>query len=128
MNPAKHSTGQWAYFDVDGTLLKFHGYTAKQKRRHGLVLRNGQVAVPHKRHIEELKNHHARGHVVVVWSAGGYTWAKEVVDFLGLASYVDLIACKPDWWYDDWNSDKVLTKSSHVFLEDDEIDSYEILE
>lgn len=56
---------------------------------------------PHKKHIQKLKGYAQSGWTVMVWSAGGWEWAKTVVETLGLQDYVDLIMSKPDVCYDD---------------------------
>lgn len=57
--------------------------------------------VPHYKHIDAIKQFKARGHGVIVWSAGGGKWAEAVVKFLGLEEHVDLIMTKVDWAIDD---------------------------
>lgn len=66
--------------------------------------------VPHKTHIEQLKKHKMRGHMIVVWSAGGYDWAEAVVKRLGLEQYVDVVISKPTWAYDDMPAERILPK------------------
>lgn len=56
---------------------------------------------PHEAHIKLLKQQKGRGKAVVVWSAAGYLWAKEVVEKLELEEYVDLIMAKPCKYIDD---------------------------
>lgn len=51
--------------------------------------------------VEQIKRHSARGHKVVVWSLGGWNWAKTVVEKLELQKYVDLVLEKPLFIYDD---------------------------
>lgn len=57
--------------------------------------------VPNEQVINNLKQNHATGGTIVVWSAGGYIWAKEVVKVLGLSDQVDLIMSKPTRYVDD---------------------------
>lgn len=70
-----------------------------------------QKLVPHSKHVEQLKQHKARGHTVVVWSAGGWEWARAVVEALGLQQYVDLVISKPTWCYDDLPPNEYMPKS-----------------
>lgn len=62
--------------------------------------------------IRLLKEEKARGGTIVVWSRGGYAWAKAVVEALELEPYVDLIMSKPMVYFDDkdvseWLKDRV---------------------
>lgn len=63
---------------------------------------------PHKKHIELLKQFHARGQMTVVWSAGGYDWASRVVKELKLEPYVTLVMSKPKWYVDDLPAEEIL--------------------
>ena len=65
-------------------------------------------------HIQQLKNHKARGHVVVVWSQGGADWARKVVEELGLVEYVDVTIAKPMWYYDDIDSTLFMGKRTYL--------------
>lgn len=56
---------------------------------------------PHKKHIQKLKGYANSGWHVVVWSAGGWKWAKTVVYTLQLEGYVDIIMGKPEICFDD---------------------------
>ena len=85
------------YFDVDGTLVRpFRGDHSPW---------GTMAALPHfefnPRMVEEINTAKARGHTVVVWSAGGAKWAEQVVDALNLRPQVDFILTKPNWYYDD---------------------------
>ncbi len=51
--------------------------------------------------IEAMKSHRIRGHSIIVWSAGGGEWAREVVERLGLSGMVDACLAKPTWILDD---------------------------
>jgi hypothetical protein len=62
--------------------------------------------------IRLIKEEHARGATIVVWSRGGYQWAKNVVEALKLESYVTMIMSKPTIYFDDkpveeWLKDRV---------------------
>lgn len=62
--------------------------------------------IPNKRHIDLLKNMKARGHVIIVWSAGGVRHAESVVKALQLESYVDIVLTKPCKYVDDLQVEK----------------------
>lgn len=51
--------------------------------------------------VQQLIEHTTRGHKVIVWSQGGWEWAKRVVEMLKIEQYVDLVMSKPSWIYDD---------------------------
>jgi phosphoserine phosphatase len=70
-----------------------------------------EYLVPHKKHIDQLKMHKARGHTIIVWSAGGWEWADAVVKALGLTQYVDLCIEKPMWAYDDLQPNEFIKTS-----------------
>lgn len=90
------------YVDVDDTCLKWEYETNPSENRvkvecDGFV----QYLTPMKENIRQLKAHKARGHTVVVWSAGGSSWALAAVKALELESFVDLVTEKPMWLLDD---------------------------
>lgn len=96
-------------FDVDDTLVSWDCYGQ---------LKPGMLEFEHKgqplwlevitENVEAIKSHKLRGHTVVVWSAGGALWAKEVISKLGMSSYVDAYMAKPNWYYDDLPSSEFL--------------------
>ncbi len=61
-----------------------------------------------------LMDHHSRGFTNIVWSAGGYAWAHEVVYALGLQDYVTLIMAKPLKYVDDLQAPEILV--SRIYL------------
>jgi hypothetical protein len=96
-----------AYFDVDETLVSIlppgvdggtyvYGPGIEARVR------------PSRRHVAAILEHKARGHAVIVWSQGGYAWARAVVEALNLEPYVDAILCKPNWYYDDLKADEFM--------------------
>jgi hypothetical protein len=93
-----------AYCDVDDTLVSWKHYG---QYKEGMIeftapeSKHSMWLEPIKEHIEALKGHKLRGHTIVVWSAGGALWAKEVAVKLGLDDFVDAYASKPNWFYDD---------------------------
>lgn len=92
------------FSDVDDTLILYD--TKKHRRLQLKYIRDSvtgqkiKVRV-HKKHVDLIKTMKLRGQVVVVWSAGGAVWAKDVVKALGLAKYVDFCLQKPDTIIDD---------------------------
>lgn len=109
------------FFDVDDTLVKW-GCSAEEMEKEGLIFENygtNEVLVPHKVHIEQMKKHRSRGHRIVVWSAGGWEWSREVVRVLKLEKYVDVIMSKPAWIYDDLPSSAFIPESTRIWKRDD---------
>lgn len=70
---------------------------------------------PHQKHIDLIKKYKGRGMTVIAWSAGGYAWAKSVIETLELQEYIDLVMSKPIKYIDDLNADEIL--GSRVYLE-----------
>lgn len=99
------------FIDVDDTLIMWkypeHWDDTIKISTYGDV--SYEVA-PHRGHIEVIKQFKARGHNVVIWSAGGSNWAKAVVDALKLNRYVNAIMPKPFWYYDDLEVDEWIGK------------------
>jgi len=112
---------EWVYFDIDDTIVLYdvvregradpselvtfrnpyykgpspYAYTNSLEYQEFIYL------VPHYRHIEDLKVHHAKGNTIVAWSAGGFLWAKTVMETLGLDQFVSHYLTKPTILYDD---------------------------
>ena len=78
--------------------------------------------VPHQRHVKMVSTYKQHNYTVVVWSQGGWQWAKEVVRVLGLEDKVDLVMSKPDVYIDDIEASKFMQrkyfKSRIVYPED----------
>ncbi len=64
--------------------------------------------------ITLIKKFNLRNQPVVVWSAGGYMWALEVVKVLGLESHVTLVCSKPAWWVDDLKAEEILLEINRI--------------
>lgn len=109
---------QVVMYDCDDTLVMwFSGCDPSEKIE--IICPYGGTETwlkPHKRHIELLKQHKARGNTIVVWSAAGYKWAEAVVKALELDVYVDFIMTKPNKYVDDLTADEIL--GTRIYLED----------
>lgn len=88
------------YFDVDGTL----------------ALWKEETFIPNEAIITSIKQHHERGHTVIVWSAGGVNWATRVVLQFGLERYVDYVIAKPSWVYDDLPASEFIPESHRFWF------------
>lgn len=64
--------------------------------------------------VRQLSEHKARGHTVIVWSAGGSDWADAVVDALEMRPFVDLTLEKPMWAYDDLPASEFMPKTKLI--------------
>lgn len=103
----KDKPGVWC--DVDDTLVMWPGAGKFQVDETNIDQclklecgpNNFVYCMPNKEHIEALKQHKARGHIICVWSQGGADWAEEVVKALKLQDVVDLVCSKPNWLIDD---------------------------
>jgi hypothetical protein len=82
----------WKSFDPEGkNLISIHNPEANCS----------ELVMPHERHIQLIRQFKARGHTIVVWSQGGWSWAESVVKTLGIENLVDIVMDKPNWYIDD---------------------------
>lgn len=98
-------------YDCDDTLVRWiWDQNEKEELRHKLVKFHIKNIVYHTSHvwllpneevITNLKLNKTTGSSIIVWSAGGYSWAEEVVKVLKLEEYVDIIMSKPSMYVDD---------------------------
>jgi hypothetical protein len=91
------------YYDCDDTLVMWDNI---YKTEANTVLFNchgfKENLVPHQEHISHLKKAKTFDKAtIIVWSAGGWEWAKEVVEKLGIEEYVDAVMTKPNFYIDD---------------------------
>lgn len=99
--------GPTAYFDVDDTLVMWEIPEGFQEDLVTVVCRDyAELLAPNKHNIKLLKKMAARGHSVIVWSAGGADWAEAVVKALELEDYVHVVTGKPTYWIDDLQNPK----------------------
>jgi FMN phosphatase YigB (HAD superfamily) len=107
-------------FDVDDTLVmwsdKFHTPETGKIEFVDPYDDTTLYLKPHRKHINFLKQLKARGYTIIVWSGGGYRWAKAVVETLGLKDSVDVVMTKPAKFVDDLPANEVLV--NRVYLED----------
>lgn len=105
--------------DVDGTLIC--RFDSEQHALGQSILMNyygnPEIKVPMNENINLLKAQKARGYEVIVHSANGFAWAKEVVEKLGLQEYVDEVATKPLKYMDDLPADEWMQR---VFIPENE--------
>ena len=88
-------------YDVDDTLISIVE-TIDEHTLLAFVEDGFPVGInPIECNIEALKRHKRCGQKTVVWSRGGHKWACAVIKALQLEEYVDVVMCKPMWYYDD---------------------------
>jgi hypothetical protein len=68
----------------------------------------------HEQHIKLIKKYKLQGYTVIVWSAAGSLWAREVVTKLELDNSVDFVMSKPSKFIDDLKADEIL--GSRVYI------------
>lgn len=94
-------------FDVDNTIV-MHGeheeLVVNNPYQHGQEI---SLAV-HEAHVNLLKDFKGRGYQVVVWSANGAAWAKQVIMALRLEEYVDVVMSKPQKYVDDLEAKDIM--------------------
>lgn len=90
------------YSDVDDTLL-CHNLSDFPQSEQVKIECNGRtfVGVPHRKNINLLIKFFKLGYDVYVWSKTGESWARAVVDTLGIGAYVRACLSKPDFILDD---------------------------
>lgn len=99
-------------FDVDGCLV-IHGEKSGPMVYVPDVLGGPDIPLGiNIAMVRLLKEEHARGGYIIVWSRGGYDWARAVVEALGLTREVSLVMSKPLVYFDDseckdWMTDRV---------------------
>lgn len=99
------------FFDVDDTLIKWGSGDGVAGWS---PIPDSQGLWKYDKHVQQLKEHAARGQTVIVWSAGGVEWANKAIDLLGLASYVTAVLCKPTWSFDDLPPEKFMPESRFI--------------
>lgn len=114
-----HSTKAY-FFDVDRTLVftdqEVGAFEIRAQVSLTPVMFGGREFFTHENHIRLMKDLKARGHSVVVWSAGGGAWAEQVVRKLGLESVVDAVMTKPDGICDDKSVEEWLPEVDRFYI------------
>jgi len=70
--------------------------------------------------VRLLKEEHQRGSYVIVWSRGGWEWARNAVIALELQEYVDRVMSKPLAYFDDqpvetWMKDRIYLEPNMAY-------------
>lgn len=100
------------WIDVDETLVCYPNDPFKYAQ--GLLPFNQygkQVYLrPHEKNINLLNSYFERGYFVIVHSANGHAWAREVVTKLMLSNKVNLIITKAATYVDDIQADSFMRR------------------
>ena len=101
------------YIDCDDTLVSWSTYLINLYPEQCKVFKTwkgdpGTSLLPIEETIDYLKKSKIHGGTVIVWSAGGWEWAKNVVEVLELTEYVDAVMSKPIRYVDDLPSGKFM--------------------
>jgi FMN phosphatase YigB (HAD superfamily) len=105
------------FCDVDETLVIWNESHVPKDQLEYFHLLKGEKFWIHMIHRKLLKEFKARGHNVVVWSAGGSDWAKLIVEKIHLTNVVDLVVSKPDWFIDDLSGKDILLNSQRIYFD-----------
>jgi len=100
---------QFTFFDVDDTIIMWD-------RDSQDVLIDGIWFTTHKGHLVQMYKHAARGHQIILWSAGGWEWAERVAVALGLDKDIKnlVVLEKPTWFYDDLRPEDFLGYNKYL--------------
>lgn len=96
--------GMTVYVDVDDTLIQWEVPTGDEPKEDLITVdTNGikETFVVNKHNIEYIRKMAIRGHVVIVWSAGGVQWAEAVVKALKMEHLITAVLTKPHYYVDD---------------------------
>lgn len=94
------------FFDCDDTLIMWDNKYKDEQKSNCVSVTDPicgftELLVPHDQHIELLKDLKRGGKTIVVWSGGGWQWAKAVTEALLIQDYVDAVMEKPQSYVDD---------------------------
>jgi len=98
--------------DVDGTLICDKLDSDVHVGVHDPVTKRIIRVGVNKNMVRLLLEEKQRGSFIIVWSRGGYEWAKNVLIALDLIEKVDLVMSKPLAYFDDipvkkWMKDRI---------------------
>lgn len=112
------------FFDVDSTLVFSWDECPLELRNEDTAIDITATGDPedavtfyrHDKHENAIMDFHARGHNVIVWSAGGANWAAAVVKALCLEGCVYACLEKPRWYFDDKTVDQWMPELNRTYL------------
>lgn len=106
------------FCDVDETLViwgEHHGHHPDPRAVTFNCLGTDFQLLPHFKHIELLKDFKKQGFKVIVWSAAGASWAREIVNKLSLTEHVDHILSKPTFYIDDKFPEDFMHRQNRIY-------------
>ncbi len=107
-------------FDVDQTLVMWddNPYEPGPGKLKFIVPANDKTVYlrPHEKHLFILKGYKTRGFQVIIWSAAGVEWTREIIKVLELEKYVDYAMNKFCAYVDDLPADQIL--GQHLYFKD----------
>jgi hypothetical protein len=105
--------------DVDGTLVNPNNdkFVGRKVQVYDPVYKKFLIMKIHEPNRRLLIEEATRGAFIIVWSKGGYEWARQVVIALDLVPYVKIVMTKPRAYVDDVPVKKWLTE--RIFIEHD---------
>lgn len=107
------------YVDVDDTLVTFNPrYKSCAKIKVGPEGARMNAFV-NEHVVDKIREFRARGHNIVVWSAGGAAWAHTVVVALKLEDSVAVVMSKPAWFFDDQPSSNFMPEANRIHITHD---------
>lgn len=104
------------FFDVDNTIVFSPAEFPDLYIKLSTIGYGGRDWLIHREHINLLKDFHARGHTVIVWSAGGADWAEGIITALQLTDYVYACMPKPFWYADDKKCHEFMDDTKHIYI------------
>ena len=115
-DPSKLFTDPTVFSDVDGTLVIWHQEEHPEAIKFDCYGTTYKL-VPNIENIKKLKEFAKLGYTIVVWSAAGSGWCKEVVKKLKLKSFVKYCISKPEFFIDDLKPDLFMPENRRVNCE-----------
>jgi len=115
------------FFDIDQTLILYKDTPGADTEPVVLVLdpiRNKRIEFKeHTAMTRLMREEYHRGAYIVVWSRGGYEWAANVIEALGLEECVQQVMSKPVAYFDDkpvaeWMNNRVYLEPGTPYKRD----------
>lgn len=106
-------SGPTVYFDIDNTLV--YSVTEFPWTAGPTVTIGDRIWVVEQAHVDAIKDFSARGHTIILWSAGGSEWCRSVAEALEITEYVAACLSKPTWYFDDCPADRFMPSNIRYY-------------